>query len=90
MSRLSCYPLCSVAQSTHGIAVNGSQPAPGLPCALFHRGEATKQSSGEIRREDAKACLAAALLRAITELMQQRAEIPIVRAHRILNNRHSL
>jgi ribosomal protein S12 methylthiotransferase accessory factor YcaO len=49
-----------------------------------------KQSSGEIRREDAKACLAAALLRAITELMQQRAEIPIVRAHRILNNRHSL
>jgi hypothetical protein len=49
-----------------------------------------KQSSGEIRREDAKACLPAALLRAITELMQRRAEIPIVRAHRILNSRHSL
>src|SRR3954454_11511760 len=36
----------------------GGQPAPGLPCALFHfEGEATKQSSGEMRRERAKVCL---------------------------------
>ncbi len=34
--RLPCFPLCIVAQSTLGIAVHGSQPAPGLPCALFH------------------------------------------------------
>jgi hypothetical protein len=36
----------------------GCQPAPGLPCALFHRRvKATKQSSGEMRRERAKVCL---------------------------------
>jgi hypothetical protein len=68
----------------------GASRLPVFPAPSFIGGEATKQSSGEIRREDAKACLAAALLRAITELMQQRAGIPIVRAHRILNNRHSL
>ena len=34
----------------------GCQPAPGLPCALIHF-EATKQSSGEMRRERAKVCL---------------------------------
>src|SRR3954454_24490761 len=35
----------------------GGQPAPGLPCALFHlEGEATKQSSGETSREDAIPC----------------------------------
>ncbi|MGL9616466.1 hypothetical protein QRQ56_00570 [Bradyrhizobium sp. U531] len=44
-------------QSALGMAVHGSQPAPGLPCALVHEGEATMQSSGEKRREDAKVCL---------------------------------
>jgi len=29
-------PLCIVAQSAFGMAADGSQPAPGLPCALFH------------------------------------------------------
>jgi hypothetical protein len=36
----------------------GARSAPGLPCALLaQEGKATKQSSGEMRRENAKACL---------------------------------
>ncbi|MEY9185830.1 hypothetical protein ABIG06_007384 [Bradyrhizobium sp. USDA 326] len=36
----------------------GCQRAPGLPCALFiSEGEKSKQSSGEMRREDAQLCL---------------------------------
>ncbi|RZM87837.1 hypothetical protein CWO91_42660 [Bradyrhizobium genosp. SA-3] len=34
-------------QSALGMAVHRSQPAPGLPCALFIEGKASKQSSGE-------------------------------------------
>src|SRR4051812_40677459 len=62
MLRLPCYPLCIVAQTTHGIADNGSQPAPGLPCALFQLGvrrpskARAKQAArmrGCVRNEDA-------------------------------------
>ena len=55
--RLSRFPPCSVAQTTPGMAVHGSQSAPGLPCALFQLRDATMQSSGEISREDAQVCL---------------------------------
>jgi hypothetical protein len=39
-------------------ADRGCRPAPGLPCALLaQEGGATKQSSGELRRENARVCL---------------------------------
>ena len=44
-------------QFASGMAVHGSQPAPGLPCALSFEGETTKQNSGEMSREDAQLCL---------------------------------
>jgi len=44
-------------QPALGIAVHGSQPAPGLPCALVQsRARPRSKSSGEMRRENAKAC----------------------------------
>src|SRR3954468_20526857 len=50
-------PLCILLPQSRTVD-RGCQPAPGLPCALFHfEGEATKQSSGEMRRETAKVCL---------------------------------
>ncbi len=51
-------PLCSFRYAAIRTVDRGCQPAPGLPCALFQReDEAIKQSSGEMRREDAKVCL---------------------------------
>src|SRR3954451_4029956 len=46
---------CAILLRQSRTVDRGGQPAPGLPCALFHfEGEATKQSSGETSREDAK------------------------------------
>ncbi len=51
-------PLCSFLLRRIRTVDRGCQPAPGLPCALsIQEGEEIKQSSGEISREDAKACL---------------------------------
>src|SRR4051794_39743788 len=50
--------LCGFPACAFRAADRGCQPAPGLPCALLDKeGGATRQSSGEMRREAAKACL---------------------------------
>src|SRR6266567_3724806 len=53
-----CMLLCGLFCATFRAADRGCQPAPGLPCALLaQEGGATKQSSGDIGRENAKVCL---------------------------------
>jgi hypothetical protein len=48
---------CAVLLRYLRTADRGCEPAPGLPCALcLKRGRKMKQSSGEMRREDAKPC----------------------------------
>src|SRR6187402_79901 len=50
--------LCGFSACAFRAADRGCRSAPGLPCALLaQEGGATKQSSGETRREDEKACL---------------------------------